>query len=260
MHNPPRNSRAFRSAVTTLLFLGILAAGCASVPEDRQGERDEGDPFEPFNRTMHNFNDSLDRTIVRPVAVAYRDNVPRPARTGVSNFLGNLTYPVVIVNSALQGKFSQSGRGTGRFLINTTIGVAGIFDPASRMGLEKANEDFGQTLGVWGAGPGPYLVWPFTGPSTVRDTTGSGVDSYFDPTVQAIPIPERFAVYLMRGLDARVGLLEIDHILEQEYDPYIAIREAYLQRREYLIHDGETPDVDYWDEEWDDDDDDGWDW
>lgn len=260
---PPQRTRGLLLA----LLLTALLAGCASTPEggaeEEEDQRDASDPFEPFNRTMYAFNDSLDRTVARPVAVAYRDNVPRPVRTGVSNFLDNLTYPVVIVNTGLQGKFTEMLQDTGRFLINTTVGVVGIFDPASRLGLEAGNEDMGQTLGVWGTPPGPYLVWPVYGPSTARDTAGASADGYLlDPTASAVSLPERYAVYVMRGLDARVGLLDVDHMLEQEYDPYIAMREAYLQRREFLIRDGELPDTDdYWDDEWDDGEgEDEWDW
>lgn len=260
--DPPRRLATWLTA----LLLALSLTGCASTPEGEpeagEAERDPSDPFEPFNRQMYAFNDVLDRNVARPVALAYRDNVPRPVRTGVSNFLDNLTYPVVIVNTGLQGKFTAMLQDTGRFLINTTIGIVGIFDPASRLGLEPGNEDFGQTLGVWGSPSGPYLVWPVYGPSTVRDTTGASLDGYYlDPTGRTIPLPERYAVYLMRGIDARVGLLDVDQMLEQEYDPYIAMREAYLQRREFLIRDGEPPDFDdYWEDDWDDEGEDEWDW
>jgi len=243
-------------ALPLLLMLSLLVlTACASSPN--QDERDPRDPFENMNRKVFAFNDAIDRNAVRPVAVAYRDNVPRPIRRGASNFLGNLSYPAVIFNSALQGKIGEATAGTGRFLINSTIGIAGLFDPARHVGLSAKNEDFGQTLGVWGVGPGPYLTLPALGPSTVRDTGGMAVDSYIDPTFSAIPIPERYGLYLLRAVDTRVGLLDVDGMLEEEFDPYVAVREAYLQRRRHLIYDGDPPPEEF---DWEDDDDDDWDW
>lgn len=245
------------STPLALILLSLLiATGCASKPAE---ETDPRDPFENVNRKVYAFNDFIDRNALRPVAVAYRDYVPRPVRRGTSNFLGNLAYPAVIFNSALQGKAGEATAGTGRFLINSTIGIAGIFDPARHVGLEAKEEDFGQTLGVWGMGPGPYLTLPALGPSTVRDAGGMAVDSYVDPTFSAIPTPERYGVYLIRAIDTRVGLLEVDGMLENEFDPYVAVREAYLQRRRHVVHDGNPPAVEY---EWEDDaeGDDDWDW
>jgi len=236
------------------LLIAVFLVGCAGNPP--QEERDPRDPFEGFNRKVYAFNDAVDRAAVRPVAVAYRDYVPRPARLGTRNFINNLSHPGVIANSAFQGKFGEAFAGTGRFLINTTIGIGGLFDPASKIGLERANEDFGQTLGVWGVGPGPYLVLPALGPSTVRDTSGMAVDTYIDPTYSVIPLPERYGVYLLRAVDARAQLLEADRFLEEEYDPYVSMREAYLQRRRHLIYDGDPPPEEF---DWEDDDDD-WDW
>jgi len=247
------SKRPCRMAGLLLLCL-ILLTACASTPESE--ERDPRDPWEGFNRQVYAFNDAIDRTAVRPVAVAYRDYVPRPARRGASNFISNLSHPGVIANSALQGKFGEAASGTGRFLINTTIGIGGLFDPASRVGLRAANEDFGQTLGVWGLGPGPYMVLPGLGPSTVRDTSGLAVDTYLDPTYSTIPLPERYGLYLLRAIDTRASLLDADRFLEEEFDPYVSMREAYLQRRRHLIYDGDPPPEDT---DWDDDDDD-WDW
>jgi phospholipid-binding lipoprotein MlaA len=242
------------------LVLAVLLSGCANAPA--REDRDPHDPFERYNRAVYRFNDALDRNVARPVAVVYQEKVPQPARTGVNNFANNLSYPVVIVNNALQGKFGDAVADTGRFVINTTIGILGIFDPASKLGLERNNEDFGQTLGVWGAGPGPYLVLPILGPSTVRDASGLAVDSfYFDPMVTEIDTPDRYGVFLLRGIDTRARLLEADRFLEDEFDPYITIREAYLQRRRHLIYDGDPPPDEFdddWNDDWDDDDD--WEW
>ncbi|MDQ2068433.1 MlaA family lipoprotein [Natronospira bacteriovora] len=248
--------RYFRGIASILVVL-FIATACTTTPDP--DHRDPRDPFEGFNRSVYAFNDTIDRAAVRPVAVAYRDNIPQPVRTGVGNFVSNLSYPIVIVNSALQGKFTDAFSDTGRFLINTTIGIAGIFDPATLVGLEANNEDFGQTLGVWGFGPGPYLMLPALGPSTVRDASGMAVATYVDPTYSAIPTPERYGLYLIRAVDLRAGLLEADRFLEDEFDPYVALREAYLQRRRHLIYDGDPPpeEIDY--DDWDDEDDD-WEW
>lgn len=239
-----------------VILIGAAGTGCATGPES---ERDPRDPFEPVNRKVYAFNDALDRYALRPTAVAYRDYVPSPVRAGVGNFLDNLSYPTVIVGSALQGKFGDAFADTGRFLINTTIGIGGIFDPASLVGLEANNEDFGQTLGVWGVGPGPYMVLPALGPSTVRDTGGMIADGYIDPTYSEIPAPASYGVYLIRAVDTRAGLLEADQFLEDEYDPYVSLREAYLQRRRHVVYDGNPPveEIEDWDEGEGDDE---WDW
>lgn len=246
----------FRSIhLLAVILIGAAGAGCATGPES---ERDPRDPFEPVNRKIYAFNDTLDRYALRPTAVAYRDHVPSPIRSGVGNFLDNLSYPTVIVGSALQGKFGDAFADTGRFLINTTIGIGGIFDPASLVGLEANNEDFGQTLGVWGVGPGPYMVLPALGSSTVRDTGGMVADGYIDPTYSEIPTPARYGVYLIRAVDTRVGLLEADQFLEDEYDPYVSLREAYLQQRRHAVYDGNPPVEEI--EDWDEGGDDEWDW
>lgn len=240
------------------LLMALLLAACASSPDS--AETNPRDPYEGFNRKVYAFNDALDRHALRPVAVAYRDNIPSPIRTGVSNFLDNLSYPTVIVGSALQGKIGDAFTDTGRFLINSTIGIGGIFDPATHVGLKAHNEDFGQTLGVWGFGPGPYLVLPALGPSNIRDTGGMIADGYIDPTYSEIPTPERYGVYLIRAVDTRVGLLEADGFLEDAYDPYVTMREAYFQRRQHLVYDGNPPpeEADYeWEEEEGEDE---WDW
>src|SRR5690349_6885375 len=157
-----------RIRLFVLAAAGLLSA-CASLP---QGERDPRDRFERANRAVYRFNDSLDRHIAKPMAKGYVKVVPAPVRTGVGNFFNNLTYPTVIVNDLLQAKLKSFASDTARLVVNTTIGIGGLFDPATQMGLPTGDEDFGQTLGKWGVPPGSYMVLPIFGPSTVRDTVG----------------------------------------------------------------------------------------
>src|SRR5690606_22079911 len=156
------------SILPALLCIGLLPA-CATLPS---GERDPRDPMERFNRSMYRFNDTLDRNVARPVARAYVKVTPAPVRSGVSNFFRNLNTPTVIVNNLLQAKPRAFFTDTLRLVVNTTIGIGGLFDPASQLGIPAGDEDFGQTLGRWGVGSGPYVVLPFLGPSTARDTVG----------------------------------------------------------------------------------------
>ncbi|HLU62543.1 MAG TPA: VacJ family lipoprotein [Gammaproteobacteria bacterium] len=234
-----------------LVLMALIFSGCASLPEN--SERSEQDPWERYNRAMYQFNDSVDRAVLKPVAKGYRAITPDPVEKGVSNFFSNLSYPLVIVNQLLQGDFLDALSDTGRFLVNTTIGIGGIFDPATHFGLEAHNEDFGQTLGRWGVPSGPYLVLPFLGPSTVRDTGALVADFQYDPMVQLFDEPERYYVWALGIVNMRAQLLDLDPQLQSAYDPYAFIRDAYLQRREYLVHDGNPPrDEDYYDDLYED--------
>lgn len=234
-----------------LLLSAILLSGCASLPEGT--ERSEKDPWESYNRAVHAFNDTVDRAVLRPVAQGYRTITPDPVETGVSNFFDNITYPVVIVNQFLQGDFGDGVRDTGRFLFNTIFGIGGIFDPATHIGLEENSEDFGQTLGVWGVPQGPYLVLPFLGPSTVRDTFGTYADSEMDPSLRFLDSPEKYYLLGLRIIDLRAQLLDIDSQLTNTFDPYAFLRDAYLQRREYQVHDGNLQqNTDFYDDLYDD--------
>lgn len=220
-------------------FLFLLLSGCASLPEGT--ERSENDPWERYNRAVFAFNDSVDKAVLRPVAKGYRAVTPDPVEHAVSNFFDNLTYPLVILNQFLQGDFGDGARDTGRFLFNTVYGLGGIFDPATTIGLEQNNEDFGQTLAVWGVPDGPYFVLPFLGPSTVRDTAGTWVDSELDPMFEVFGEPEKYWLLGLRIVDLRAQLLDFDSQLNATYDPYTFMRDAVLQRRQYLIHDGNPP-------------------
>lgn len=228
----------FRQILLVLLCAGLLPA-CASLPP---GERDPRDPYERFNRSMYRFNDALDRSVARPVARAYVKVTPTPVRAGVSNFFRNLNSVTVIANNVLQLKPRGFVTETARLVVNTTIGIGGLFDPAAQMGLQAGDEDFGQTLGRWGVPAGPYLVLPVLGPATVRDTVGVGVDQFTDPKYYLVQKTwVKFGATLASLIDRRAELLGADLVLERAYDPYVFMRNAYLQQREYEVVDGEVP-------------------
>ena len=217
--------------------LAILVAGCASVQNP-----DPRDPFEGFNRAVYKFNDGFDRAIAKPVATAYVKVTPGPVRTGVRNFFSNIADVFIGVNNLLQGKPEEALTDWGRFAFNTTFGFLGIADWATDMGLEKHDEDFGQTFGRWGAGTGPYLVLPFLGPSDVRDGVGTAFDMYTDPVSNRTPVDERNSAIALRLVNRRADLLGASRLLEQAaLDPYAFLRDAYLQRRRSLVYDGRPP-------------------
>jgi phospholipid-binding lipoprotein MlaA len=222
-----------------LALAALLLAGCATLPS---GKTDPRDPWERMNRSTHAFNDAIDRSVAKPVAKAYVKVLPRFVRTGVSNVFNNLDTVGTVFNDVLQGKIRQAGRDSARFLMNSTFGLGGLFDPASAAGLEFNDEDLGQTLGKWGVGPGPYLVLPFLGPSSTRDTFTRLVDQYTYPVTY---LGDESTRYIIRGvslLDMRAGLLDLDEQIERSYDKYAFIRNAWLQRREFQVRDGDIDD------------------
>ena len=221
-----------------LLFALLLAgaAGCATTGSDRR------DPFEGFNRSMYSFNDGFDQAIGKPVAGAYRDLLPGPVRTGVRNFFGNIADLCIGANNLLQGKPVDAVTDWARFAINTTVGIFGLIDWASDMGIDKHDEDFGQTFGRWGAGDGAYLVWPFLGSSGVRDSVGLVFDIGLDPVLRHKPVRVRNAMAVLRATGKRADLLDASRILEEAaLDKYVFQRDAYLQRRRSLVYDGNPP-------------------
>lgn len=222
------------TATITGIFLALLLTGCAS-----QGNRD---PLESMNRGIYKFNDVADKAVVKPIAGAYKAVLPAPIRSGVNNFFTNLNTFVSAINDLLQFKFGKAVEGAGRFVINSTFGIAGIFDVASMDGIEQRNEDFGQTLGYWGVGNGAYVVLPLLGPSTLRDTGGLVVDTLaFDPITYLEDPRTRNALRGMKYLDKRAQLLPGSDLLDEAaLDPYAFMRDAYLQRRENQIADGVT--------------------
>lgn len=204
-------------------------------------EAADRDPWEGFNRAVFRFNDTADRWVLKPVSVSYRQITPIFVQSGVSNFFGNLREVTNTTNSILQWKWGQAGNDAGRFLINTTVGIVGLFDVAQHVGLEPSDgEDFGQTLATWGMPSGPYLVMPLLGPSTLRDGPASVVDYYTDPISYVDHTATRNSLYFTDMIQQRAGLLKAEMLLNG--DRYVLLRDAYLQRREYLINDGELED------------------
>ncbi|WP_180682127.1 MlaA family lipoprotein [Tepidicella baoligensis] len=210
------------------LLAMLLLTGCATGPNAHPQ-----DPLEPFNRGVMRFNDGLDEAVLRPVAVAYRDTVPSPIRTGVSNFFGNLRDLWSSVNALLQARPKEAAENFMRFNVNTFFGLAGVLDIATEMGLERTRLDIGQTLGRWGVPTGPYLVLPFFGPSSVRDGLGLVVDRQGDWVTQGVDhIPTRNSLYALRITDTRATLLPATDMLENiALDKYTFTRDTYLQRR-----------------------------
>jgi len=215
-----------------------LAAGCAST----RGGDDERDPLEPMNRAVYNFNEGLDRAVLKPVATAYHDVVPDPVRGWVRNFFANIADIFIGFNNILQGKPDEGLQDWVRFAFNTVFGVFGINDVASEMGLEKHDEDFGQTFGRWGVGEGAYLVLPLFGPSTLRDGVGKGIDLYTDPVTDVKGNGVRNTAVVVRAVSTRADLLDASRLLEEAaLDRYVFLRDAYLQRRRNQVYDGNPP-------------------
>lgn len=201
------------------------------------------DPYEDFNRQMFAFNDGLDRAMIQPVAEGYRAVTNKPVRQGVTNFVNNLGEPITFANEVLQGKLPNAASTVGRFLVNTTIGIAGIFNPAGAMGIQRTDEDFGQTLGVWGVGAGPYLVLPIIGSTSPRDLTGLGADIALDPLNYAQfdgDDATRVGVAVTRGLSDREQAIETINDVRTQVDPYTAVRRFYVRSRALAV-DSSTP-------------------
>jgi phospholipid-binding lipoprotein MlaA len=223
-----------RNLALMLLLCG--AAGCATTASDPR------DPLEGINRAVYSFNDGFDQAIGKPVGTAYRDVVPGQIRTWVRNFFANIGDLWTGFNNLIQGKPADAVTDWARFAFNTTLGLAGINDVASSIGLEKHDEDFGQTLGRWGLDDGAYLVWPFWGSSSMRDSVGLVPDIYFDPVVRHEPKGVRYAAVATRAISKRADLLDASRILEEAaLDKYVFQRDAYLQRRRSQVYDGNPP-------------------
>lgn len=226
-----------RIAAIGFAALAALAAGCA-----HNSPYEPADPLEKINRPIYAFNKTADKYVLRPVTVTYVTYVPGPLRTGLSNFFDNLFYPSVIINDALQAKFVQSGRDLTRFVLNSTFGLAGFLDPATMVGLTENDEDLGQTLGHWGVGEGWYIMIPLLGPSTNRDLVGRIGDNWTEPLqYMDLSIEDRLAISAVQAVDTRAQLLDLDSVLDQQLDPYVFLRTAYLQRRLNLVYDGNPP-------------------
>jgi len=225
-----------------LLASLLIVSGCATTGQSG----DVNDPLEGYNRAMYSFNDHADTFIIKPAAKVYNAVLPDPISHGVSNFFSNLNEITVILNDLLQLKFGQAFHDTGRFVLNSTVGIGGLFDVAGHAGYEKHEEDFGQTLGVWGVGPGPYIVLPIFGPRDLRDTVGLVGDYYTDPVTYVKGPGANNAFRGVRAVDTRANLLKAEKVLDEAaLDEYTYVRDAYLQRRQNLIFDGNPPEEDF---------------
>lgn len=226
---------AFRF-LRALGLAGVLAlAGCATATDPR-------DPLEPINRGIYKFNDTVDKAVLKPVAQGYKAVLPSPVRTGVTNFFGNIDDVFTALNNVLQFKFQRATSDFMRVVFNTTFGIAGIFDVATSFGLEKHDEDFGQTLGYWGVGDGPFLMLPFLGPSNVRDTVGLAAYYQLDPVTNLDHVPTRNTLTALRAVDHRARLLDAEKVLDEAaLDPYTFLRDAYIQHRRNAVYDGNPP-------------------
>ena len=224
------------------LIAALTLSACATT----QASSSDGvyDPFEGLNRNVHGFNENVDKAIIGPAASAYNENIPKPARNGLSNFLSNANAPVVFVNDVLQAKPQRAAETLSRFIINSTVGLGGIFDVAGKSDLEGHTEDFGQTLGHWGVPMGPYVVAPLLGPSNLRDTVGTIVDTAFDPLTWISFNTNNLNLYINGGLgvtgaiDTRAGLEPAFENLRSQPEPYIALRRAYTNQRNSVVRDG----------------------
>ena len=222
-------------AILAMLAAAIGLAGCAAVPS-------KVDPLEPMNRVLYTVHDAVDTAVMKPIAETYVATVPSLVRTGVSNFFNNIDDLFSALNGMLQGKPDKAGNDFGRVMLNTGFGVGGIFDLASQIGIERGNEDFGQTFGVWGFAQGPYLFIPLIGPSTFRDGSGLVVRAALGPIGYINEEAVRYSLYVLGAVDIRARLLDTSTLIDQAaLDKYVFIRNAYLQRRRYLLYDGKPP-------------------
>jgi phospholipid-binding lipoprotein MlaA len=243
---------ATSSAVRASLLAAALAAsfamtGCATTARDTQPAAavSPADPWENWNRKVYAFNDGLDQAVVKPVATVYRDAVPELLRTGVSNFFGNIGDIGSAVNHLLQGKIGSGLEMGFRFLTNTVMGFAGVLDPATEFGMLRRNEDFGQTLAVWGVGSGPFVMLPLLGPSTVRDTFGLVADRQVSASNLAASSGDALAITSLEIVELRASLLDATKLFDQiALDRYSFLRDGYLQRRRSDIYDGAPPFID----------------
>jgi len=232
-----RSAALRRLGRTLLLAVVIGLAGCATGPYP-----DPRDPLEDFNRAAHSFNEMIDRAVLKPLAGGYQYITPEPVDRGVTNFFNNLADVRSALNNLLQFKIGRAFSDVGRVAVNSTIGVLGLMDVASNMNLPRYNEDFGQTLGVWGVGSGPFIVIPFLGPSSVRDGVGLVVDWWTHPLYYVDDTTLQWSLVGLGLIDLRADLLGASRVVNQAaLDPYAFIRDAYLQRRESLVHDGNPP-------------------
>lgn len=232
-----------KKLIKILMWVSVaLVAGCATTQQTERVAKI--DPFESINRAVFTFNENADEYVIKPAAEAYQFVLPEFVRTGVTNFFSNIGDIFVAVNNLLQGKPGNAANDIGRFLVNSTIGILGLFDVATEAGLEKNKEDFGQTLGVWGVPSGPYVVLPLFGPSSIRDTAGLVVDIKTDFILNSNQLnhDQKVGSTVLRVVNQRANLLNASQLLEDAaFDKYSFLRDSYLQRRFNQVHDGNPP-------------------
>lgn len=231
-----------------MLLLCALLGACASVDSKQNAASDTNaepelvvnpDPYESFNRKIYAFNSRFDEAIGKPVAEGYVNHIPAPVRRSVTNFFNNLWEPNSIINALLQGKLEKAAMNTSRFVLNSTVGLLGIFDVTTIIGIPRQEEDLGQTLALWGVKQGPYLMLPFLGPSTVLDATTLGVEWFSTDLVPILFSGTEWALVAgTRLIDARTSVLGLEEVLQFQVDPYVFLRESYRQSREVQINDG----------------------
>ncbi len=237
-----------RALIKLLLPCLMLAGGCAATGP-QPASTSEDDPWEATNRRIDRFNTKVDNATLKPIARGYDKVMPDFMQQGVTNFSNNLRGPLHIINNFLQGDGGEGFSETGRFLVNSTLGIGGLFDVASRMGFEKYGEDFGQTFAVWGVPSGPYVIVPFLGPRTLRDALALPLDFLADPLLYHRHDRVRYSIFALRSIDLRARFLSLEKFVTDSYDPYIALRESYLQNRQFQIYDGNPPaDDDFYDD------------
>ena len=229
-----------RLRLAVYLSVIIWSTGCATA-QSADVAASDNDVLEPMNRHMYRINDFLDQTVAEPIADVYLEYMPKPIRNSISNFLDNVAYPNVILNDFLQGKGKQGLEDSGRFVVNSTFGLFGIWDMATHLGLEAHDEDFGQTLGVWGLDDTTYLVLPLIGPNSVRDAPGLGISTLTN-LLFYVSNPVAIPITVLGLVDRRARVSDaVNFRDEAAVEPYLFTREAYLQRRKFLIHDGNPP-------------------
>jgi len=230
----------FSLMMPLFLLLFAVGNGCGAA-EARVPEEESNDALEGVNRIFYGLNDVVDKAFVEPIAELYEGYLPAGIRTSISNFFDNLAYLGVVINDVLQGKIEHALKDTGRFVVNSTVGVGGLFDPATSMGLKRHEEDFGQTLGVWGAGEGAYLVLPALGSTSLRDIPGVAMGFFTNLLYYAEP-GVLAPLMALQVVDYRAGLLDATRKRDESMiDPYVFTRDVYRQRRTHLIYDGNTP-------------------
>lgn len=225
----------------------LVTTGCATTAGSSAADAEppkpsKVDPWENWNRKVFSFNDAIDTAVIRPVATAYEKVVPQLVRTGVTNFYGNFADAWSAVNNLLQGKIADGAQDVMRVGANTLFGIGGLFDVATELGLDSQREDFGQTLGYWGIKPGPYVVWPLLGPSTVRESFAMPLDRYVGPGLAFSDGSTQYSLMFLGLLNERANLLPTSRMLDDmALDKYVFVRDAYLQRRRSLVYDGNEP-------------------